>query len=439
MAKTSRKQAVGKLWPADKVERRPIGSLIPYAKNARTHSDAQIALLARSMEEFGFTNPVLIDETGGILCGHGRVLAAHLLGWKEVSVMIAAGWTKSQKQAYIIADNRLAEIGSEWNPMMLSSEFDELMADGFDVDLTGFSKDDILDLMPDEKDPRLTDENEVPDVPLVPVSRQRDIWLLSNHRLACGDATDPDSCARLMQGKVASCVWTDPPYNVSYIGKTKSALKIKNDAMGDLQFYELLRDSFILAMNHTGAGGGIYITYPDRQSRAFHNAFADDGWKLSSVLVWVKNSLVLGRSDYHSRHEPLIYGWKDGAPHTWLSDRSQDSVLEFNRPSQSIDHPTMKPVELIEYCISNNTRKGAIILDIFGGSGSTLIACEKIGRQSRIVEIDPCYCDVIVKRWQDFTGKLATLEGDGRTFAEIDIVRKKQKPKKKPVAKENAR
>lgn len=407
-------------WPADKVERRPIASLIPYARNARTHSDAQVAQLAASMKEWGWTNPVLVDDAGMIIAGHGRVMAARQLGLAEVPVMVAAGWSDAQKRAYVLADNQLA-ANAGWDNDLLKIELQELDGEGFPVDLIGF--DNIDALLAAAGTEGLTDPDAVPDAPAVPVTVLGDVWVLGRHRLMCGDSTSVDHLERLCEGQLVDMWLTDPPYNVAYEGKTKEALTIKNDKMEDDGFRQFLRDAYVAADSVMKAGAVFYIWHADSEGYNFRGAAHDAGWQVRQCLIWKKQTMVMGRQDYHWRHEPCLYGWKDGAAHLWATDRKQTTILEFDRPSRNGEHPTMKPVALFEYQMLNNTKGSDLVLDSFAGSGTTAIACEKHGRMARLMELDPKYCDVIVKRWQDFTGQTATLEGDGRTFAELEAER----------------
>lgn len=404
--------------PADKLAKWSIDRLIPYARNSRTHSDAQVAQIAASIREWGWATPVLVDEDGQIIAGHGRILAARKLGMAEVPVVIASGWSDAQKRAYVIADNKLA-LNAGWDNDLLALEFGELEGLGFDLELTGFSLDEIDALKPVEAAAGLTDEDEVPESPADPVTRLGDVWVLGKHRLMCGDSTSIDALEALCQKQPVDMWLTDPPYNVAYEGKTKDALKIKNDSMGDEQFRQFLRDCYVAADAVMKPGAVFYIWHADSEGYNFRGAANDAGWKVRQCLIWKKQTMVMGRQDYHWKHEPCLYGWKDGAGHLWASDRKQTTILEFDRPSRNGEHPTMKPVALFEYQMLNNTKGNDIVLDSFGGSGTTMIAAEKNGRVSRLMELDPKYCDVIVKRWQDFTGKQATLEATGQTFAEV--------------------
>jgi DNA modification methylase len=401
------------------LEHLPLETLIPYARNSRTHSDEQVAQIAASVREFGFTNPVLVDADGGIIAGHGRVLAARKLGLAEVPCIRLGHLTEAQKRAYVIADNKLA-LNAGWDNELLAVEFDELGALGFDLSLTGFTEDEIAALKPDEGPADgLTDEDAAPQVQPDPVSKPGDVWICGKHRVLCGDSTSIDELERLCSGQPVDMWLTDPPYNVAYEGKTKDALKIKNDAMAGDAFRQFLRDAFVAADAVMKPGAVFYIWHADLEGYNFRGACMDAGWKVRQCLVWRKQTMVLGRQDYHWRHEPCLYGWKEGAGHLWAADRKQTTILEFDRPFRNAEHPTMKPVALFEYQLLNNTKGGDVVLDSFGGSGTTLIAAEKNGRVARLMELDPRYVDVIVKRWQEFSGKTATLEADGRSFSEV--------------------
>lgn len=395
-----------------------IEKLIPYARNSRTHSDEQVAQIAASIKEFGFTNPVLIDADGGIIAGHGRVMAARKLGIEIIPCIELAHLTETQKKAYIIADNKLALNGG-WDEELLRLEFDELEQAGFDLELTGFSLDEIGALQIDEVTDGLTDEDAVPEAPEEPVSKLGDVWLLGNHRLMCGDSTSIDSLEALCGGQLVDMWLTDPPYNVAYEGKTKDALKIKNDSMEDEQFRQFLCDCYVAADAVMKPGAVFYIWHADSEGYNFRGAARDAGWTVRQCLIWKKSAIVFGRQDYHWKHEPCLYGWKGGAGHLWAADRKQSTILEFEKPTRNGEHPTMKPVALFEYQMLNNTKGGDIVLDSFGGSGTTLIAAERNGRVARLMELDPKYVDVIIKRWQDFTGKQAVHEETGKTYAEL--------------------
>ena len=389
-----------------KLEWREIATLIPYARNSRTHSDEQVAQIAASIKEFGWTNPILVDGDNGIIAGHGRIAAARKLGHTQVPVIELAELTDAQKKAYIIADNRLA-LNAGWDNEMLKLEFDELAELGFDLELTGFSLDEIEALNPVELNEGLTDEDEAPPLPPEPKTKPGDIYQLGKHRLMCGDSTSIEHLERLCDGQAVDMWLTDPPYNVAYEGGT--GLTIQNDDMEDDQFRQFLRDAYVAADAVMKSGAVFYIWHADSEGYNFRGAAQDAGWKVRQCLIWKKSSLVMGRQDYHWKHEPCLYGWKEGAGHLWAADRKQTTILEFEKPSKNGEHPTMKPVALFEYQMLNNTKGGDIVLDSFGGSGTTLIAAEKNGRVARLMELDPKYCDVIVKRWEDFTGKKAVL------------------------------
>jgi site-specific DNA-methyltransferase (adenine-specific) len=407
-----------KVNPADKVEQWPIEKLVPYAKNSRTHSEDQIAQLAASIKEWGFTSAILVDEDGGIIAGHGRVMAARKLGLASLPVMVAKGWREAQKRAYVIADNKLA-LNAGWDNELLALELAELDGLGFDVELTGFSDEEIKALMPVEVTEGLTDPDDAPAVQENPVTVPGDVWMMGKHRLLCGDSTSVDDLAKLTQGSLVDMWLTDPPYNVAYEGGTKEKLTIKNDSMGDDQFRQFLRDAYTAADTVMKPGAVFYIWHADSEGYNFRGAAKDAGWTVRQCLIWKKSSMVLGRQDYQWKHEPCLYGWKDGAGHLWAADRKQTTILEFDKPARNGEHPTMKPVALFEYQLLNNTKGGDIVLDSFGGSGTTLIAAEKNGRTAMIMELDPRYCDVIVKRWQEFTGKQATHAETGKPFAEV--------------------
>ena len=402
----------------DTLETIQIDALIPYARNSRTHSDAQVAQIAASIKEFGFTNPVLIDGGGGIIAGHGRVLAARKLGLSEVPCIRLEHLTDAQKRAYVIADNRLA-LNSGWDTEMLKVEFADLQDLGFDLELTGFDLDEIKELLAPVGTEGLTDPDDAPPLPENPRTRPGDIWVMGKHRLLCGDSTSVSDLEKLTEGQLVDMWLTDPPYNVAYEGGTKEKLTIKNDEMGDDQFRQFLRDAYTAADMVMKPGAVFYIWHADSEGYNFRGAARDAGWKVRQCLIWKKSSMVMGRQDYHWKHEPCLYGWKEGASHLWAADRKQTTILEFEKPTRNGEHPTMKPVALFEYQLLNNTKGGDQVLDSFGGSGTTLIAAEKNGRVARIMELDPKYCDVIVRRWQDFTGKIATHAETGEPFAEV--------------------
>jgi DNA modification methylase len=409
--------------PADKVERWSIDKLIPYARNARTHSDEQIGQIAASIKEWGWTTPILVDETGGIIAGHGRTLAAQRLKMAEVPVMVAKGWSDAKKRAYVLADNKLA-LNAGWDNEMLALELGEIGELGFDLDLTGFTADEIAALTPEQIEPGLTDEDAVPEVPEQPVTVLGDVWLLGKHRLMCGDSTSIDDGEKLMGGLLADLVFTDPPYNVAYSGRGANNLgTIKNDDMSAEDFEQFCRDVFSTYSVIMKPLACIYVCHPDSASApkiAFEKTFAEQ-FKKSSTIIWMKQSAGMGWQDYRAQHEPILYGWKEGkGSHFNAGDRTKTSVWKIGRDAQSsYVHPTQKPVCLPEEAIMNSSKGADCVVDLFGGSGSTLIACEKTGRINRSMELDPKYCDVILKRWQDFTGKIAVHAETNQPFAEV--------------------
>ena len=394
---------------ASKIERIAVEMLLPYAKNSRTHSDEQVAQIAASIKEFGFNNPILIDKENTVIAGHGRLLAARRSGMDDVPCIRLGHLTDTQRKAYIIADNRLA-LNADWDTEMLTIELNDLLEDNFALDILGFDADELKALLdPVTPTEGLTDEDAVPETPEEPKTKPGDIYRLGKHRLMCGDSTSIDALEKLCETQLVDMWLTDPPYNVAYEGKTKEALTIKNDSMEDDQFRQFLRDSYTAADSVMKPGAVFYIWHADSEGYNFRGAAKDAGWTVRQCLIWKKSTMVMGRQDYHWKHEPCLYGWKDGAGHLWATDRKQTTILEFDKPSRNGEHPTMKPVGLFEYQMLNNTKGGDIVLDSFGGSGTTLIAAEKNGRIARIMELDPKYCDVIVKRWEDFTGQKAEL------------------------------
>jgi site-specific DNA-methyltransferase (adenine-specific) len=395
-----------------------VEDLIPYALNSRTHSDAQVAQLAASIREFGFTNPVLVDDANNLIAGHGRLLAARKLKMDQVPAIVVAGLDDRKRRALVIADNKLA-LNAGWDEDALRVELEDLAGDF--GELMGFSQDELVALLQNaEGTDGLTDEDAVPEVPAVPVTVEGDVWLLGRHRLMCGDSTSIDHLESLCEGQLVDMWLTDPPYNVAYEGGTKEKLTIKNDSMSNDTFRQFLRDAYSAADAVMKKGAVFYIWHADSEGYNFRGAASDVGWPIRQCLIWKKSSLVMGRQDYHWMHEPCLYGWKEGAAHLWATDRKQTTILEFAKPSRNGEHPTMKPVELFEYQMLNNTKGSDVVLDSFAGSGTTAIACEKHGRLARLMELDPRYCDVIIKRWQEFTGQQATLETTEKTFAETE-------------------
>ena len=428
-----------------KIEQVKLDALIPYARNSRTHSDAQVAQIAASIKEFGFTNPVLIDETGSIIAGHGRVMAARKLAIAEVPSIRLTHLTEAQKKAYVIADNKLA-LNAGWDDEMLAVELTDLKDMGFDLDLTGFSTDEIEALLAPVGTEGLTDEDEVPSIPEQPKSQRGDVWLLGEHRLMCGDSTQADDLVKLMDGDKADLVWTDPPYNVAVDGK---AGKIMNDDMSKSEFRKFLQAVYARYFENMREGAVIYVAHGESERAAFSDCLVEAGLKLSEVLIWVKQSGTLSRQDFNWKHEPILYGWKEGKGHYFCGDFTLTTVIDddldidkmkkdelvamlkqikeqmpttimrHDRPTKSDLHPTMKPVSLVQRMIEWSSMDGWIVLDLFGGSGSTMIACQKANRRARLMELDPKFVDVIVKRWQEFTGQTATLESTGEAFIPV--------------------
>jgi len=394
-----------------------VEDLIPYALNSRTHSDEQVAQLAASIREFGFTNPVLIDQDANLIAGHGRLLAARKAKMDQVPAVVVTGLDDRKRRALVIADNKLA-LNAGWDEEALRVELEDLAGDF--GELMGFSEDELVELLKqDETTEGLTDEDAVPEAPEDPVTVEGDVWLLGRHRLMCGDSTSIDALEKLCDGQLVDMWLTDPPYNVAYEGKTKEALTIQNDSMSDIGFRQFLSEANTAADAVMKAGAVFYIWHADSEGYNFRGACHDAGWQVRQCLIWKKQTMVMGRQDYHWKHEPCLYGWKGGAGHLWATDRKQTTILEFDRPSRNAEHPTMKPVELFEYQMLNNTKGGDQVLDSFAGSGTTAIACEKHGRFARLMELDPKYCDVIIKRWQEFTGETAVHAESGKTYAEL--------------------
>jgi len=407
------------------VEHWPLDRLVPYARNARTHSDEQVAQIAGSIAEFGFVNPVLVSEDGVIVAGHGRVLAARTLGMTEAPVIVLPHLSETQARAFRIADNQIA-LNAGWDEGLLRASIEEILdAEGGDelVSLIGFPDDFLDDLLADPEDLAAgnIDDDEAPEPPDDPVTRPGDLWLLGNHRLYCGDATVLADVERALDGGLADLCFTDPPYNVDYGNSAKDKMRgkdrrILNDNLGE-GFERFLYDACVNVMTVTK--GAAYICMSSSELHTLQRAFTAAGGHWSTFVIWAKNTFTLGRADYQRQYEPILYGWKEGSDHFWCGARDQGDVWFVDKPHKNDLHPTMKPVALVERAVRNSSKSRDTVLDPFGGSGSTLIACEKTGRQARLVELDPKYADVIVKRWQEFTGKAATLDGNGRTFEEI--------------------
>jgi DNA modification methylase len=391
-----------------KIEIADINSIQPYINNPRKLKDSAIDKVAMSIKEYGFRQPIVVDTNRIIVVGHTRYRASKKLGLKEVPITIAENLTQEQINAYRIADNRTNEE-AEWDLELLKTEIKELELADFNLDLTGFDEDQLNNMLFEEKQ-GLTDEDEVPEAPEEPITKLGDIWKLGKHKLICGDSTILNNYEKLFNENKADLLMTDPPYNVDYEGKTKDKLTIQNDSKNDDDFLQFLTDAFNNCAIHLKLGCSFYIFHSDWYGLEFRQSIKNSDLELKQNLIWAKNSMVMGRQDYQWQHEPCLYGWKRGASHSWYSDRKQTTIIKYDRPSKSKLHPTMKPVGLVEYLIKNSSKQEDIILDPFLGSGTTLMACEKQGRICYGVELDPKYCDVIVKRWEEFTGLKAELE-----------------------------
>lgn len=452
-----------KLWPADHVERVEIDKLVPYARNSRTHTDDQVDRIASSMREWGWTNPALIAEDGTIIAGHGRILAAKKLGLTHVPVMVARGWTDAQRRAYVVADNQLAIAGAGWNLDMLKIELDDLKASGFDLDLVGFDDEEFNKLFPDiEPLDNGKDPDAVPDVPDEPFTKPGQMWFCGPHRVLCGSSTDMDDWNRLMQGELADIQVCDPPYCVNY--ESKLAGKIKNDNMNDAEFYQFLLGFYTCSFAVMKPGAAMYVAHADTEGANFRAALKNAGFHLKCCLVWVKNAFVLSRGDFHFKHEPLLYATKPGAPRRWYGGRKnatvqevgeyppfqkmedgryavvagdrvlyvdgaaaveevESTLLHFNKPIRSAMHPTTKPVALWEKLAGFNARPKDIMIDGFGGSGTTMIAGERLGMVTRLMELDPRFVDVICVRYHMLTGRVPVDAETGEEFSREVIAR----------------
>ena len=397
----------------------PIEKLVPYVNNARTHSPEQINKLRSSLREFGFINPVIIDRDYGVIAGHGRILAAKEEGIKDIPCVFADHLTEAQKKAYIIADNRMA-MDAGWDEELLRVEIEALQAEAFDLSLTGFDEKELADLFQEDSEVEDDDFDVDGELKEPAVTQMGDVWTLGRHRLVCGDSTKEETYEVLMQGQKANLVLTDPPYNVNYEG---AAGKIKNDNMAGDKFYQFLLDAFINMEKVMANDASIYVFHADTEGLNFRKAFADAGFYLSGCCIWMKPSLVLGRSPYQWQHEPCLYGWKKKGKHQWYADRKQTTIWSFEKTKKNTDHPTMKPIPLLAYPIKNSTMSNTLVLDPFGGSGSTLIACEQTDRSCFTIELDEKFCDVIVKRYIEQVGSAdeVSVLGDGKTYSYAEL------------------
>lgn len=431
-----------------KIEYRKTAELLPYARNARTHSDSQVAQLAASIKEFGFNNPVAIDGDGMILCGHGRVMAAQRLGLDEVPTVCLSHLSDIQKKAYILADNKLA-LNAGWDNDMLKVELEDLKFSNFDLDLVGFSTEELDEIMNQDEEPEVEEDDYTVAIPEEPKAKLGEIYILGKHRLMCGDSTSIQDVEKLMSDQKADLLLTDPPYNVDYEGGTDKKLKIKNDNMEDQAFRQFLIDVYKAADHVMKPGAPFYIWHADSEGANFRGAAKDMGWQIRECLIWVKNSLVLGRQDYQWRHEPCLYGWKAGAAHYFTDSRAESTVIEDQvnvdklskdelktlckklldpgiettvirekKPSINDVHPTMKPVKLFGRLVKNSSKRNDIVLDLFGGSGTTIVACEQLNRRAYLMELDPAYVDVIIDRYQKLTN-VEVMRSDGKLWNEL--------------------
>lgn len=458
------------------IQFRDIAELIPYARNSNKHPPSQIAKLRASYREFGVTNPVLVDESGGVVAGHGRLLAAgeeyaaggvlHLpngdpIPRNQFPVLSCAGWSDAKRRAYIIADNKLGHE-SVLDDELVALEMQALQADGFDLSLTGFDETEIGELFAEfgsggDGGDGSGDPEAIPPAPEEPISRRGDIWVCGTHRIGCMDSLSVPDWVRLMDGEMADLCVTDPPYNVAYVGKTKDAMTIANDSMSASAFREFLLGAYQAMFAVMKPGAPIYVAHADTEGLAFRSAFIEAGFKLSGCLIWRKNVMVLGRSDYQWQHEPVLYGWKPGAAHKWYGGRKRTTVIEYGeggpirrledgrwaitvgddvlvvsgdaeleqhpgsvlfheKPSRSELHPTTKPVGLWERFMKPSSRAGDVVIDSFSGSGTTILAAERLGLRARVSELDPKFVDVAVMRWQDYTGQRAVHAETGEFF-----------------------
>lgn len=387
------------IWPVDK--------FIPYARNPRKN-DAVVDQMVAAIKEFGFRIPIMATSDGTIVDGHLRLKAAQRLGMTELPVTLADDMTEAQIKAFRLLANR-SVAWAEWDNELLSLELKDLQDFGYDLGLTGFDADELKSIMEDSQQEGLTDEDAVPEAPAEPVTRPGDIYVLGNHRLLCGDSTVLADVEKVLDGALADMVFTDPPYNVNYANTAKDKMRgknraILNDDLGE-GFEQFLYDACVNIL--TVCKGAVYVCMSSSELHTLQKAFIAAGGKWSTFVIWAKNTFTLGRADYQRQYEPILYGWKQGADHFWCGARDQGDIWFVKKPQKNELHPTMKPVELVERAISNSSKSRDIVLDSFGGSGTTLIACEKLGRQARLIELDPKYCDVIVKRWEEFTGKAA--------------------------------
>lgn len=401
----------------------PIEKLVPYANNARTHSPEQIKKLRSSLREFGFINPVIIDRDYGVIAGHGRILAAQEEGIEKIPCVFADHLTEAQKKAYIIADNRMA-MDAGWDEEMLRVEIEALQAADFDPLLTGFDEKELADLFKSEEDKVKDDDFDLSAALEKAAFVERgDVWIVGRHRLMCGDATSAEDVARLMDGKKANLIVTDPPYGVSF--KSSSGLTIQNDSIKNEEFYSFLLSAFKNMADNLEKGGAAYVFHADTEGLNFRRAFTDAGFHLAGCCIWVKDSLVLGRSDYQWQHEPILYGFLQNGKHPWYSDRKQTTIWNFAKPKRNANHPTSKPLDLLSYPIGNSSQPNAIVVDTFGGSGSTMMACEQANRICFMMELDEKYASVILRRAVEngIAPEDIFVERGGQRIPYVDLVK----------------
>ena len=401
-----------------------VDKLIPYVNNARTHSKEQINKLRASIREFGFINPVIIDRDYNVIAGHGRILASQEEGIDKVPCVFVDYLTDAQKKAYIIADNRMA-LDADWDEELLKIEIESLKDENFDLSFTGFDESELLDLFGDDSKGKVEDDNFDLSSALEKASfvEKGDVWTVGKHRLMCGDATSKEDVQILMGDTKGNLILTDPPYGVSF--KSSSGLTIENDSMKNDEFYNFLLSAFKNMADHLEKGGSAYVFHADTEGLNFRKAFVDSGFHLAGCCIWVKNSLVLGRSDYQWQHEPVLYGFMQNGKHRWYSDRKQTTIWNFDKPKKNSNHPTSKPLDLLSYPISNSTQENAVVIDTFGGSGSTLMACEKMNRICYTMELDEKYASVILRRYVEDTGDMDNVYviRNGKKIPYADLVK----------------
>ena len=406
-----------------------INKLIPYVNNARTHSPEQITKLRSSLREFGFVNPIIVDKDFNVLAGHGRLAAAKAEGITEVPCVFAEHLTEAQKKAYIINDNRSA-LDAGWDDELLKVEMEALQDMGFDLSMTGFDTDELDELFKNEDDSEVKDDDFDLTAALEKASfvERGDIWTVGKHRLMCGDATSADDVNALMGDTKANLILTDPPYGVSF--KSASGLTIQNDSIKDEEFYTFLLNAFKCMAEHLESGGAAYVFHADTEGLNFRRAFVDAGFHLAGCCIWVKDSLVLGRSDYQWQHEPVLYGFLQNGKHKWFSDRKQTTIWNFDKPKRNANHPTSKPLDLLSYPIGNSTQENAVVIDTFGGSGSTMMACEQMNRVCFMMELDPKYASVILRRYVEDTGDAGGVyvTRNGEQIPYSNLVKEVEKP-----------